>query len=115
MPDPNPKKIQRRFPIVQVMCMQGSKSSEAQVQLSNMLACPSHAELDFLPFKLFYRGTRPGNRGHACVLNMYNEERIFVCRMLDDVRGESVEEFNPVFMFLSVGGELYAVMHDARR
>lgn len=46
---------------------------------------------------------------------MYNEERIFVCRMLDDVRGESVEEFNPVFMFLSVGGELYAVMHDAPR
>ncbi len=57
MPDPNQKKkkkkkIQRRFTIVQVMCMQGSKSSEAQVQLSNMLACPSHAELDFLPFKL---------------------------------------------------------------
>ena len=31
------------------------------------------------------------------------------------MREESVEDFNPVFMFLSVGGDLYAVMHDAPR
>lgn len=31
------------------------------------------------------------------------------------MRGESVEDFNAVFMFLAVGGDLYAVMHDAPR